>query len=131
MHANPVRNEIYPQYIEFARGLGVEPQDAVTEPLISVVIPMYNAEKFIHRTIDSILVQQFRNFEVIIVDDGSTDSSIQIVSSIMEYDKRVRLISNGRNRGVLYSRVNGVRNAIGKYIHCMDADDDLAGPAVF
>lgn len=90
--------------------------------LISVIIPMYNAEEFIMRCINSILNQTYGYFELIIIDDGSTDNSYNIVKEIK--DKRIKLIKK-KNSGVSSSRNMGLDLAIGKYITFVDADDML------
>ena len=93
------------------------------EPQISIVMPVYNGEKYIKKTIESILSQSYSNFELLIIDDCGNDESIKIVRSTN--DKRIRIISNEQNRGIAYSRNVGIKNARGKYIALMD-DDDLA-----
>jgi glycosyltransferase involved in cell wall biosynthesis len=97
----------------------------MSTPLISVIMPVYNGEKYIRETIDSVLNQTYRNFEFIIVDDGSTDSTRQIVSSYD--DKRIVPLSLPRNQGVCNARNQGTGIAKGEYIAFCDADD-LYGP---
>lgn len=87
---------------------------------ISVIIPLYNKVKSIHRTIDSVLKQTYNNIEIIVVDDGSTDGSDKIIRNI--HDKRVRYISKS-NGGVSSARNYGVLKAKGDYIIFLDADD--------
>lgn len=87
---------------------------------ISIIMPVYNEEKFLREAIDSILCQTFRCFEFIIVDDASTDSSLQIIESYA--DKRIVLIRNECNIGDYPSRNKGLEVAQGKYICVMDAD---------
>jgi len=86
---------------------------------VSAVIPAYNAEAFITRAIDSVLRQTQRNVEIIVVDDGSTDSTIALVQG---YGERVRLISQ-RNGGPARARNTGVGNSSGEYLAFLDADD--------
>ena len=93
-----------------------------TEPLISVVMSVFNGEKFLAEAIESILNQSFRDFEFIIVDDGSTDGSGRIVDSYAEMDRRVR-VYHQPNRGLADASNHGCRLARGKYIARMDADD--------
>lgn len=88
--------------------------------LFSVVIPLYNKANTIKNTIESVLLQTEKNFEIIIVDDGSTDNSAQVVRSIK--DKRINLIQQ-KNQGVSVARNNAVLSAKGKYISFLDADD--------
>ena len=93
-------------------------------PLISVVVPCFNAEAFIGRTIESVLAQTYRRFELIVVDDKSSDASTQIVRFFELTDKRVRLISLQRNSGAPAAPRNaGVSAARGEWIAFLDADD--------
>ena len=88
---------------------------------ISIIMPVYNEDKYLHAAIDSILSQTFDNFEFIIIDDASTDNSLQIIKSYT--DKRIILICNEYNVGNYPSRNKGLEIAVGKYICVMDADD--------
>ena len=92
-------------------------------PLVSVVMPVYNREKLVSRAIESILNQTYKHFEFIIVDDGSTDATPQILQSYAQKDKRIRILSNQQNRGISYSRQKGLDAAKGKYVAIMDSDD--------
>lgn len=87
---------------------------------VSVVMPVYNGEKYLREAIDSILNQSFRDFEFIIVNDGSTDQSVEIIQSYK--DSRIKLI-NQVNGGVSNALNTGLKNAVGKYVVRMDADD--------
>lgn len=93
------------------------------DKLVSVVIPLYNAEKYIEKTLRSILNQTYSNFEIVIVDDASTDSSIDIVKNIC--DSRIRLYCNEDNEGIAYTRNRAISLSKGEYIALMD-DDDIA-----
>ena len=90
-------------------------------PTISVIMPAYNAEKYINEAIDSILAQTFTDFEFIIIDDGSTDSTCAIVESYS--DSRIRFFKNEHNLGVAATLNRGLDLARGEYIARMDADD--------
>lgn len=90
-------------------------------PKITVFMPMFNAEKFIGEAVDSILNQTFKDFELLIIDDGSNDQSREIVEKYQ--DSRIRLYVNERNRGLPYTRNRGLELARGKYLAVMDADD--------
>ncbi|WP_152184252.1 glycosyltransferase family 2 protein [Sulfurimonas indica] len=90
--------------------------------LISVVMPVYNAEKYLDEAIQSILNQTYKNFEFIIINDGSTDKSLKIIESYAKEDSRIILVSR-ENRGLVYSLNEGIEKAKGKYIARMDADD--------
>ena len=90
--------------------------------MISVVIPLYNKEASITQSLGSVLSQSYRDFEVVIVDDGSTDGSVAIVESMS--DPRIRLIKQ-ENGGPSKARNTGVKNARGEWILFLDADDEL------
>lgn len=90
-------------------------------PAISVIMPVFNSEKYIREAIDSILSQTFTDFEFIIIDDASTDSTMDIIQSYV--DKRIMVIHNSINLGNYASRNIGLKKAKGKYIAVMDADD--------
>lgn len=89
-------------------------------PKLSIVIPLYNKECYIRDTIESILLQHFADYEIIVVNDGSTDNSRNIVENIE--DGRIRLI-NKNNEGVSATRNRGLTEAQGEYVCCIDADD--------
>lgn len=95
---------------------------SINTPLISIIIPVYNAEKFLKRCIDSILNQSFKDFELILVNDGSTDSSGEICDFYGDHDERVRVF-HLRNGGPSRARNQGMDQARGKYITFIDADD--------
>lgn len=90
-------------------------------PLISVVMPVFNGEKYIQSAIDSILIQTFSNFEFIIIDDASVDNTANLIH--LYTDSRVILLQNERNIGNYPSRNRGMNIARGRYICVMDADD--------
>lgn len=90
--------------------------------IISVVVPIYNAEKYIRRCVDSILLQTYRNLEVILVDDGSTDETPEILDDYAAKDDRVRVIHK-ENVGHAHSRNQGLFAANGEFITFMDCDD--------
>jgi glycosyltransferase involved in cell wall biosynthesis len=92
-----------------------------TNPLISVIMPVYNAEKYVKEAIESILNQTFPDWELIIIDDCSTDNSIEIIQSFQ--DERIILLKNEINLGVSKAPNKGIRIALGKYVTKMDADD--------
>jgi len=100
----------------------------MTSPEISIVMPVFNAERFLEETIKSLLSQTFKDFELIIVNDGSTDSSLEIAKSFD--DNRIRILVNDQNRGIVYSRNRGCRIMRGRYYAPFDADD-IAHPEKF
>jgi glycosyltransferase involved in cell wall biosynthesis len=91
-------------------------------PVISVVLPVYNTEKFIAQAIQSILNQTFSDFELIIIDDGSTDGTLKILTEFKNQDKRIVLLSR-QNRGIAETLNEGIHVALGSWIAIMNADD--------
>lgn len=94
-------------------------------PKISVVIPIYNVEKYLPECIDSVLAQDFQDYEVILVNDGSTDGSLAIAQQYEKDHAHIRLISQ-ENKGLGGARNTGIKHAQGEYILFMDSDDRLA-----
>lgn len=90
--------------------------------LISIVVPVYNAETYLSRCIDSILSQTYKNLEIILIDDGSTDSSQEICRIYRNKDNRVKVIHQ-KNKGVSAARNRGLFHAAGDYLGFVDADD--------
>ncbi len=90
-------------------------------PTISVIMPVYNTERYVREAIGSILNQTFADFEFLIFDDGSTDKSLAIINSFD--DKRIKVIHSAVNKGYIYHLNEGIRLASGSYIARMDADD--------
>lgn len=93
-------------------------------PCISVIVPVYNVEKYLTACIDSILAQTFTDFELLLVDDGSTDSSGSICDNYVEKDNRIRTFHQ-INGGSSYARNSGLKYATGKWIAFVDSDDKL------
>ncbi len=97
---------------------------SVTTELVSVVIPCFNAAQFVDKTIESVLAQTHANFELIVVDDKSTDDSVRVVQSYVRTDPRVKLIQMPRNAGAPAAPRNaGVAIAQGEWVAFLDADD--------
>jgi glycosyltransferase involved in cell wall biosynthesis len=92
-------------------------------PIISLVIPVYKCEKTIKATIRSVQNQNVKNIEIILVNDLSPDNSLSIIQEMQKEDKRIKIINNTKNMGVLYSRSIGVLESKGKYIFTLDDDD--------
>ena len=96
-------------------------EDDLNNPAVSIVMPVHNGEKYLREAIESILNQTFKDYELLIIDDGSTDKSVEIMGSFK--DKRIRLVHNEKNLGISKSCNKGIKYARGKYIARMDADD--------
>jgi glycosyltransferase involved in cell wall biosynthesis len=92
-------------------------------PLISIVVPVYNVEKYLERCIKSILAQTFTDWECILVDDASPDSSPTICDKYIQKDKRIKVIHKEKNEGLPQARKTGFDNTIGDYILHVDSDD--------
>lgn len=96
---------------------------AVKFPKISVIIPVYNGGKFLNYSLRSIQNQKMKDIEIILVDDNSSDDSLNIIQNFFKNDKRIRIIENRHNRKILYSKSIGAINAKGQYIIELDQDD--------
>ncbi|SFB27309.1 teichuronic acid biosynthesis glycosyltransferase TuaG [Lentibacillus halodurans] len=92
-------------------------------PLISVITPAYNAEEFIKGTIESVLAQTYSNWEMIIVDDYSSDRTVEFVKTYEEQDTRIKLVELEENSGSAIARNTAMENASGRYIAFLDSDD--------
>ena len=90
-------------------------------PKVSVLLPVYNAEKYLQEAIDSILRQTFTDFELLLINDGSTDGSEEVIRQY--HDDRIVYIKNDGNKGLIYTLNRGIEAAKGTYIARMDADD--------
>ena len=90
--------------------------------LISVIVPVYNIEKYLPRCIDSILNQTYKNWEAIFINDGSTDNSLKILEEYKKRDKRIKIIDK-KNAGSGAARNDGIENSKGEYIAFLDSDD--------
>lgn len=92
-------------------------------PLVSVIMPVYNAERYLRLAIESILAQSFIDFEMILIDDGSTDDSAAIIKAYQQKDKRIILLQHAQNTGIVSALNDGIGLAKGQFIARMDADD--------
>ena len=99
------------------------------EIIISVIIPVYNAEKYLVECIESVISQSFERYEVILIDDGSTDSSLEICKEYEARDARIRVFHQ-KNCGVSKARNVGLDNSHGKYVCFVDSDDVLIPEAL-
>ena len=92
-------------------------------PLVSIIMPVFNAEKFLRKSIESILNQTYKNFEFIIIDDGSTDGSREIIKDYAKTDRRINFVKNEMNLGQTRTVKRGIKLARGKYFFKIDNDD--------
>ena len=92
-------------------------------PLVSIITPTYNSEKFINETIGSVLKQTYKNWELILIDDASTDDTLRIIKSYIKNNFNISLIRNSSNQGAGVSRNKGILEAKGDFIAFLDADD--------
>lgn len=97
----------------------------MSNPRFSVLIPVYNVEDYLEDCLNSVIGQTFSNFEVICVEDGSTDKSPEILKEFAKKDERIKIIYHSENKGLLAGRVTGVKEAKGDYIVFLDSDDSL------
>ena len=95
-------------------------------PKISIFIPIYNKEKYINNCIQSLQNQTLKDIEIIAVNDCSNDSSLSILTELAKKDKRIKVVNNDKNHGLLYSRAMGILNSSGEYLMNLDSDDEIS-----
>lgn len=95
----------------------------ISSPLVSVVVPVYNTQGFVQACIDSVINQSYTNWELILVDDQSTDNSFKICQEAADIDPRIKAIRQDKNAGALEARNRGIKEANGKFICFLDSDD--------
>ena len=91
--------------------------------LVSIVMPAYNCEKYVVEAINSILAQTYRNWELLVLDDGSKDNTLRIIEEFSQKDSRIKALPNGKNMGVSATRNRGIELASGEWIAFLDSDD--------
>ena len=96
---------------------------SMKEPLVSIITPAFNSQKFISETIQSVIDQTYQNWEMIIVDDGSTDDTVAIARSFAENDQRIQLYTSDKNKGTGIARSRALERCNGTFISFLDADD--------
>lgn len=101
----------------------IKKKKIINKPKISVIIPVYNGEKYLNYSLSSVLNQTMKDIEIIIIDDNSKDNSLKIIKNYMKYDQRINLIENKENRKILFCKSFGALNSKGKYIIELDQDD--------
>lgn len=94
----------------------------MTEPKISIIVPVYNTEKYLVKCLESLIHQTFENIEIVCINDGSTDASLEILKNYESMDKRIRIIDQN-NKGLSETRNVGVKNASANYVMFLDSDD--------
>ena len=92
-------------------------------PSISVIIPVYNTEAFLEKTVGSLTSQTFKDIEILCVNDGSSDGSLSLLRKLSEQDNRIKVMDLGRNQGVSMARNAGMDAAAGEYVYFLDSDD--------
>ena len=107
------------------------PNEPIENPIASAVIPIYNSKNYITRAIRSIQNQNIKDIEIILINDYSTDGSLSLITEMQKEDKRIKIINNKKNLGILYSRCIGTLSAKGKYIFPLDNDDMFLDQDVF
>lgn len=90
---------------------------------VSIIMPLYNSERYLEETLESVLNQTYKNWELIIVNDCSTDSSVEIVEKYIETEKKIKLFNLEKNSGPAVARNKAIEKASGKYIAFLDSDD--------
>ena len=122
---NDIKENVTPDVLEFFKFEEIVEDMLSPNPKISVIIPVYNVEKYLNQCLDSVINQNFSDMEIICVNDGSTDSSLDILESYAEKDNRINII-NQKNCGLGCARNVGLANALGDYILFLDSDDFLS-----
>ncbi|MDD3062873.1 MAG: glycosyltransferase [Massilibacteroides sp.] len=107
----------------------MDQKNIINKPKVSVVIPVYNTEAYVEEAVRSIMNQTLSDIEIIIVNDGSTDNSLQVIEKLSKEDKRINIYSQ-KNKGQSEARNLGIRHAKGEYIYFMDSDDILKKEAL-
>lgn len=103
---------------------------AIANPKISIVIPVYNKVEYLDLALRSAQKQSLCDIEIVCVDDGSTDGSVDKIKSYMKYDARIKLVRNACNMGTSFTRAVSITNSIGKYVLTLDPDDSFASPKI-
>lgn len=111
-------------------GLKVEIMNNLNNPLVSIIVPVYNVQNYIEQCLASLVEQSYENIEIILVNDGSTDNSLAICNTFGAKDSRIKII-NQDNAGVNQARINGFRRSTGDYIMFVDSDDYVSTDIVY
>ena len=95
----------------------------INSALVSIVMPVYNGQKYLEEQLKSLIDQSYRNLEIIVIDDKSTDSSLEIINNLASTDKRIKVYTNSRNLGLISNYLKGASSASGEFICVCDQDD--------
>ncbi|MDE7299001.1 MAG: glycosyltransferase [Lachnospiraceae bacterium] len=101
-------------------------KESAARPKLSVIVPVYNTEKYLENCLNSICRQTYQDMEIIVVNDGSTDGSADIINRLMQKDRRMRCVVQEKNSGLFCARVAGVEASHGEYIAFVDSDDTVS-----
>lgn len=116
--------------MEQYKAMGSEPHSKKEAAAVSVLMTVYNEEAFLRQAIDSVLVQSWKDLELVVVDDASTDASPEILAEYARRDCRVKVWRNATNQGLINSRIRAQKLATGKYTMIVDADDFISADAI-
>ena len=95
----------------------------MSSALVSIITPVYNAEAYIEATMSCVMEQSYQEWELILVDDGSTDTSVELIQAMQQKDTRIKLFQNSENMGPAHTRNLGIKHAQGRYLAFLDSDD--------
>lgn len=98
-------------------------QDTLNDNCVSIIMPVYNAERFVAESIKSVQAQTYQNWELVVVNDGSTDKSLDIIQSFAEKDRRIVICNKTKNTGIAKARNSGMKKVSGRYLAFLDSDD--------
>ena len=118
----------FKQYLTFSFSNKLNPGtilQKVENPKVSIIIPMYNEEKNALKVIRTIQNQKLQEIEIVCVNDHSNDNTLKILETLKKEDSRIKIITNKKNRGVIYNRIYGAIKSKGEYVTFIDADDGL------
>ena len=107
----------------FNKNNNSQKKSLIKSNFFSIIVPCFNGQKYIDRCIKSILSQTYNRFEVLVIDDGSSDSSYKILKKYSVSDKRIKVLKHTTNQGLSSARNSGLNNAVGQYIAFLDIDD--------
>jgi len=94
-----------------------------SNPLVSILVATYNSGNFIKKSLESLIAQTYKNIEIVVCDDASSDNTVTLVKKYQEQDRRIKIIENEKNLGIALNMNKGIKNCNGKYIAILDADD--------